>query len=235
MVLYQCMLVKLLHGLLRVSTKILLLEDNQLLAQTIVDLLEEENFEVFHASNGQEALDIVYTHKFDLYLLDINVPLIDGVTLLKELREANDNTPAIFLTSHTDKEMLKSGFASGGDDYITKPFDNDELICRIKALIKRTKKEQVKCIKLLCHDEIHKRIFYDKKELELSNKEYKLLLLLMQHVNASVPKELIINELWTTSESGSNGAIRVYINRVKQLLPDIKIENIRGIGYKLVS
>lgn len=226
---------KLLRGLLRVSTKILLLEDNQLLAETIVDLLEDEEFEVVHTSNGQEALDTIFTSKFDLYLLDINVPLIDGVTLLKELREANDNTPAIFLTSHTDKEMLKSSFLSGGDDYITKPFDNDELIFRINALIKRTKKGQVKCIKLLCHDEIHRRIFYDKEELELSNKEYKLLLLLMQHIDSSVPKELIVNELWSASESGSDGAIRVYINRVKQLLPQMQIENIRGIGYKLVS
>jgi len=229
------MLVKLSHGLLRVSIRILFLEDNQLLGETVVDLLEDEGFEVVHTSNGQEVLDTVYHSKFDLYILDINVPLIDGVTLLKELREANDNTPAIFLTSHTDKEMLKSGFLSGADDYITKPFDNDELIFRIKAVLKRSQKEKIKCINLLCHDEVHKRIFYDKKELELSNKEYKLLLLFMQHIDSTVPKELIISELWNTSESGSDGAIRVYINRIKQLLPQMKIDNIRGIGYKLLS
>ena len=229
------MQVKLSHGLLRVSIRILLLEDNQLLAETLVDLLEDEEYQVVHASNGQKALDITFDEKFDLYLLDINVPLIDGVTLLKELREANDNTPAIFLTSHKDKEMLSRGFLSGGDDYVTKPFDNDELLFRIQALIKRTQKDKVKCVNLLCHDELHQRIFYDKKELELSNKEYKLLLLLMQHANSSVPKELIMDELWSTSESGSDGAIRVYINRVKQLLPQIQIDNIRGIGYKLVS
>jgi len=227
--------VKLLHGLLRVSIRILLLEDNQLFAETLVDLLEDEEYKVFHVSNGQKALDITFNEKFDLYLLDINVPLIDGATLLKELREANDNTPAIFLTSHKDKDMLSRGFLSGGDDYITKPFNNDELMFRIQALMKRSQKDKVKCINLLCHDEIHKQIFYDKKELELSKKEYKLLLLLMQHVGSSVPKELIINELWSTSESGSDGAIRVYINRVKQLLPEMKIDNIRGIGYKLVS
>ena len=93
----------------------------------------------------------------------------------------------------------------------------------------------VECVALLCHDSIHKRILYNKKELELSKKEYQLLHLLMVHANAPVPKELIIDELWSSSETGSDGAIRVYINRIKQLLPDMSIENIRGIGYKLVA
>ena len=223
------------HGQSRVSIKILLLEDDQLLAETLVDLLEDEDFEVNHVPNGQEALNTIFKEKFNLYLLDINVPLIDGLTLLKELRDSGDNTPAIFLTSHADKEMLRNGFLSGADDYITKPFDNDELLLRIKAILRRNKPKKIQCIGLLCHDEIHKRILYDKKELELSKKEYELLLLLMAHANAPVPKELILDELWSSCESGSDGAVRVYINRIKQLLPQIKIENIRGIGYKLVS
>jgi len=218
-----------------VSTRILLLEDDKLLAETLLDLLEDEGFLVTHAPNGQVALDNTFDTKFHLYLLDINVPLIDGITLLKELRDSNDNTPAIFLTSHKDKEILRNGFLSGADDYITKPFDNDELIFRIMALLRRNNPSKTKCISLLCHDEIHKRILYDKKELELSKKEYELLLLLMFHVNSAVPKELILSELWSSSESGSEGAIRVYINRIKQLLPQMKIENIRGIGYKLVE
>jgi len=215
--------------------KILLLEDDQLLAETLVDLLEDEGFEVTHASNGQLALDLTFSNKFDLYLFDINVPLINGITLLKELRDADDNTHAIFLTSHKDKEMLKSGFLSGGDDYITKPFDNDELILRIMSLSKRSKTTKKDCIGLLCHDTTHKRFFYEEKELELSKKEYELLLLLVLHVDSTVPKELILSELWSSSESGSDGAVRVYINRIKQLLPQVKIENIRGIGYKLVA
>ena len=216
------------------STKILLLEDDTLLAETIVDLLEDENFEVTHIPNGQLFLDKTYENKFDLYLLDINVPLIDGITCLKELRDSDDITPAIFLTSHKDKEVLQRSFLSGGDDYIKKPFDNDELILRINALLRRNKSNAIECVNLLCHDEVHKRILYNKEELDLSKKEYQLLFLLMSHVNAPVPKELIIDELWPSSESGSDGAIRVYINRIKQLLPNMSIENIRGIGYRLV-
>lgn len=216
-------------------SKILLLEDDQLLAETLIDLLEEEKFEVVHASNGQVALDITYANKFDLYLFDINLPLINGITLLKELRDSKDTTPAIFLTSHKDKEMLHKGFSCGGDDYIKKPFDNEELLLRIQALLKRSAPKTVECLEHLCHDEIHQRILYNQEELKLSKKEYQLLLLLMQHVNATVPKELILSELWNTNESTSDGAIRVYITRIKHLLPDIQIDNIRGIGYKLVS
>ncbi len=228
------MLVRQFHGQLRALIKILLLEDDLLFGETLTDLLEDEGYEVAHSPNGQSALDATYENKFDLYLLDINVPLINGISLLQELRDADDNTPAIFLTSHKDKETLERGFLSGADDYLTKPFDNDELLLRLKALLKRSVKDEVKCVKELCHDATHKRILYKKQELELSRKEYELLLLLMQHSPSAVPKEMILDELWSSSDGGSDGAIRVYINRIKHLLPEITIQNVRGIGYKLV-
>jgi DNA-binding response OmpR family regulator len=200
-----------------------------------VDFLEENSLEVIHVTNGQDALDKTYAQKFDIYLLDINVPIIDGITLLKELRNASDDTPTIFLTSHTEKEVLKNSYLSGGDDFLTKPFDLDELMFRIEALLRRSKPNKVECVESLCHDEAHHCIMYKGKEVDLAKKEYQLLVLLMKHLNKTVPKEMITNELWSTSTSASDGALRVYINRLKQLLPELKIENIRGIGYKLVS
>jgi DNA-binding response OmpR family regulator len=217
-----------------VSIKILLLEDDILFGETIVDLLEDEEYAVTHTPNGQDALDAIYKTKYDLYLFDINVPLINGLSLLKELREADDSTPAIFLTSHTEKEKLKEGFVNGCDDYITKPFDMEELLLRIRALLNRVKKETPECVGDLSHDALHKTIRYKGEELDLSQKEYALLLLFMQHYNETLPKELILDELWSSSESGSDGVVRVYINRLKQMLPELKFENIRGIGYKLV-
>lgn len=215
--------------------KILLLEDDILLGETLVDLLEDEGFDVKHYPNGQDALDATFDNKFSLYILDINVPQIDGLTLLKELREANDNTPAIYLTSHQEKDKLMQGFENGCDDFIKKPFDNDELIVRISSILKRVHPtSRNNCLDKLCHDEVHKRILYDNEELDLSQKEYKLLLLLMEHVNSTVPKELILDELWSSNEGGSEGALRVYINRIKQLLPDVTIQNVRAVGYKLV-
>jgi len=218
-----------------VSINILLLEDDSLLGETIVDLLEDDGCSVSHFLNGQDVLDATFSSKYDIYLLDINVPLIDGVSLLRELREAEDETPAIFLTSHKDKETLRNGFMSGADDYITKPFDSDELLFRLHALHKRSTKSEPDSIGKLSHDKLHQSFSYDGNLLEVSKKEYDLLLLLMKHINETVPKELIYNELWSSSDGGSDGAIRVYINRLKQLLPAMSIENIRGIGYKLVS
>jgi DNA-binding response OmpR family regulator len=217
-----------------VSIRVLYLEDDALFGETLVDLLEDEGYEVSHFLNGQDALDATFESKFDLYLLDINVPLIDGVSLLSDLRKADDSTPAIFLTSHKDKEMLERGFASGADDYIKKPFDNDELLWRLAALLKRSKKDEPEVVGRLKNDTIHKSISYDGVALELSRKEYDFLLLLMRHANDAVPKELILDELWSANGGGSDGAIRVYVNRLKALLPEMKIENIRGIGYKLV-
>ncbi|PNV84370.1 MAG: DNA-binding response regulator [Sulfurimonas sp.] len=216
-------------------SKILLLEDDTLFAETLVDLLQEAEHQVTHVTNGQSALDITFGQKFDLYLLDINVPLVNGITFLQELRDSLDKTPAIFLTSHKDKEVLKRGFSCGADDYLRKPFDADELLLRINAVLKRTNCTASQSSALLYHDTLHKRILYKNTELDLSKKEYELLALLLKHINNTVPKEMILDELWSSNEGGSDGAIRVYITRIKQLVPEISIENIRGIGYKLVS
>jgi DNA-binding response OmpR family regulator len=215
-------------------TKILFLEDDLLFGETLIDLLEESDYEVEHFTNGQDALNATFDTKYDLYLLDINVPLIDGISLLSDLRKADDTTPAIFLTSHKDKAMLEKGFLSGADDFIKKPFDNDELLWRLGALLKRTQALIPTVVGKLTHDIEHMSISYDGVLLELSKKEYDFLSLLMQHANENLPKELILDSLWRSGEGGSYGAIRVYVNRIKTLLPDLQIENIRGIGYKLV-
>ena len=206
-----------------------------LFSESLIDLLEEEEYEVTHVPNGQSALDTSYENRYDLYLLDINVPLINGLELLQELRDADDTTPTIFLTSHKDEESLKQGFLSGADDFITKPFNNTELLLRLKALLKRSKKLEKKCINNFCYDTSKKLIYYKEVPLELSKREYDLLLLFLQHINTPVPKELIFDHLWGANNGGSDGALRVYINRLKHLLPEEKIQNIRGIGYKFVS
>lgn len=221
-------------GRSRVSSKILLLEDDPLFGESLVDMLEEEGFEVDLVPNGQAALDATFTSQYDLYLLDINVPIINGITLLQELRDAEDETPAIFVTSHKEKSKLQEGFVSGCDDYIIKPFDNDELLLRINALLRRFKKKERYCAGDLCVDNTHKTIYYNSQPLELSRKEFELLALFIAHANEIVSKEMIMDELYAAGESGSEGAVRVYINRLKQLLPEVQFDNIRGLGYKLV-
>ncbi|MDP1784659.1 MAG: response regulator, partial [Sulfuricurvum sp.] len=116
------------------STNILLLEDDLLFGESIQDFLEEEGYVVTLCRNGHEALEVTYAAKFDLYLLDINVPLMNGLSLLGLLRKAEDQTPALFLTSHSDMETLTQAYENGADDYLKKPFDIQELTVRIRAL-----------------------------------------------------------------------------------------------------
>lgn len=217
------------------SFNILLLEDDLLFGETLQDFLEESDCSVTHCRNGEEALEMTYSNRFDLYLLDINVPLVDGLTLLNELRSANDSTPAIYLTSYSDKETLARAFENGADDYLRKPFDMDELLLRINALMRRTKGKSRLCVKELCIDDKHKRVTYKDTEIRLAAKEYQLLKLFLNNVDEVVTKEMILESLWNSSESVSDGAIRVYINRLKQELSDFSIENIRGVGYRFVS
>lgn len=206
-----------------------------LFGESIVDVLEEEGFEVVLCRNGQSALDETYKNHFDLYLLDINVPLIDGLSLLKELRRANDLTPTIYLTSHQEIEKLSEAFEIGADDYLKKPFNTDELLVRVHALLRRTKGKNRHCIGDLCIDELHKCILMGGKELTLSLKEYQLMVLLIRNAGEIVTKEMIMDTLWSPSEMISDGAIRVYINRLKQEVGSDLIVNVRGVGYRLVS
>ncbi len=213
---------------------ILLLEDDALLGETLEDLLDEAGYEVQWCRNGQAALDCTYERTFSLYLLDVKVPQIDGLTLLRSLRGADDSTPAIFLTSYGDKADRKAGFEGGADDYIVKPFDNDELLWRIEALLRRSGLLDA-CSGGLCIDEQHRTILQEGEPLALTNKEYELLRLLIRHRGKTVTKPMIEEVLWQAQEHISDGALRVYVNRLKHLIGKDRIENIRGVGYRLVS
>ncbi len=214
---------------------ILLLEDDLLLGETLEDLLDEEGYTVHWCKNGQDALDASYSNKFDLYIFDINVPLINGLTLLSELRDSDDMTPAIYLTSHQEKSVMQKGFENGADDYIKKPFDTDELLLRLKALLRRSMGKRKACSGTLCIDRDRYVIYENSKELTLSKKEFTLLSLFIDNSGKTVSKEMIIDALWSSEEGVSDGAIRVYINRLKQELTTAEIQNVRGIGYRLVS
>ncbi len=227
--------VKLLHGPLRMLIKILLLEDDPLFGETLEDFLMEEGFSVERVLNPHLALDLSYAHRYDLYLFDINLPVMSGVELLESLRQSGDKTPAIFLTSHQDKAMMKEGFESGCDDYLKKPVDLDELHMRILSLMKRVKGERKQCIGKVCIDLEQKRLYIDERPVEIGLREFELLALLFHHKDKVVSKEMIFDTLWTGDEEYSDGAVRVYINRLKKLLGTESIKNIRGVGYTYES
>lgn len=215
--------------------KILVLEDDSLLASSLEDFLMDENFIVDLAKDGEEALSLNYENNYDLYIFDINVPKINGLELLEQLRQNKDNTPAVFLTSYKDKNTIKEAFTKGCDDYVSKPFDLDELLFRLKAILKRENKG-FKIINLknnLTFNPIEKRVYKDNIDLNLSSKVVELLELFLENKNKIVSQDMIIQKLWACSENHSNGAIRVYINQIRNIFEDKNIiKNIKSIGYK---
>ncbi|WP_294956968.1 response regulator, partial [Sulfurovum sp.] len=120
--------------------KLLLLEDDPNLAKTLKKYLERNGYSVTWAKNGEEAMELTYANSYDLYLFDINVPLINGIDLLSDLRDAEDTTPTIIISALVDVESVTKGFIAGADDYLKKPFDPDELLVRIQAKTSGLKK-----------------------------------------------------------------------------------------------
>ena len=216
--------------------KILVLEDDELFASTLEDFLIEEKFVIDIAKDGEECLSLNYENNYDLYIFDIKVPKISGLELLASLRNSEDNTPTIFLTSYKDKDTLQEAFVKGCDDYLKKPVDLDELLLRIKALLKRNKKqfELIKLTETLDFNPINKRIYENGIDLNLPTKILDLIELFIENMGDIVTKEMIINRLWAANEDYSEGSIRVYINQIKKLFSDANvIVNIKGIGYKI--
>jgi len=215
-------------------SKILVLEDDILFAQTLEDILDEEGFEVELAHNPKRAFELCFEKRFDAYIFDINLPLQDGLTTLEALRDSGDMTPTLFLTSREDRESLLKGFEAGGDDYLKKPIDLDEFIARLKAILKRTKKSDLIRLGKYKIDRRTRDLILDGKHLHIGLKVFMLLEILVENIDQVVTIEEIKERLWEHQDSSSYGAIRVYITRLKKLFPDA-IENVRGVGYKLIS
>ncbi len=207
-------------------SRILLLEDDAVLSVTLEDLLLSEGYEVELVKDGEQAVECAYENRYDLYLFDVNVPLLNGFELLKALREADDATPAIFLTALADIASLTKGFDSGADDYIKKPFDPDELLVRIAAKVKQASS------RLVCGDvEVDRAtntVYKAGKIIDIAEVPRAILVLLMERQGQNVEK----SSFYDVMENPSDAAIRVHITKLKQLL-GVEITNIRGMGYRL--
>ncbi len=212
--------------------KILLVEDDLTLGETLRDLLVAEGFDVLWVKDGEKALDATFVSEFDLFLLDVKVPFVDGFELLRGLRESGDETPAIFITALTDIRSLSEGFESGADDYIKKPFDFDELLVRIRALIKKRFRARGDVV---TYGEIRYEIGPDRltrggEPLHLPPFEKRLLRLLLQNIGKVVSKEEIAQRI-AEGEELSEQALRVHINKLRKA--GFSITNLRGVGYML--
>ncbi len=213
---------------------LLLVEDDINLGETLVELLEMEGFDVHWVADGQQALDVTFMHSFDLLLLDVNVPFVDGFELLNGLRESGDETPAIFITAMSDIASLSKGFEVGADDYIKKPFEFDELIVRIYSLIRKRLKIKENLIGIedfVFHIDTNE-LYQDENFISLSPVELRLTTLLFKQLNTTITKENILMEL-SDGEEASEGALRVHINKLRK--HGLPIQTVKGIGYRLAS
>ncbi len=213
------------------SAKLLLLEDDRLFNETLQDFLEEEGFSVDVALDPYTALDLTYGHTYDLYLFDVNLPYESGFDLLGKLRQSNDMTPAIFLTSREDKASLQEGFEAGADDYLRKPVDLDELLLRVHAILRRQMRQERIEIGSYMLDMVAKILYKEGNAVDISKKTVELLQLLIEAGGEVVTAETIKQRLWAAGQSASDGALRVYITQLKKHFPEA-IVNVRGVGYK---
>jgi len=209
--------------------KILLLEDDTLLGQTVKELLEYENYDVTLVEDGEEASEATFDTKFDLYVFDINVPEINGLELLEALRNAEDTTPTIFISALVDLETISKSFSLGAQDYIKKPFEPEELLIRINAkLASQQKNDTIIKYKDLEFNTQTKVLKKDGHITTLGEVQEKLFELFINNMGQVLDKDILMECL----ERPSSTALRTAITKLKHTT-GLDIKNLRGVGYTL--
>jgi len=206
--------------------RILLLEDDQILCESLKEFLELEGYQVDVAHRGPEVFDLTFTQKYDLYILDVNVPEIDGFDVLSSLKDAGDETPAIYITALTDINSISKGFAIGAEDYIKKPFDPEELVIRIKR--KYQKDDIVIHLKGIVYNPVTRVLQKEGQTIGLGQVQKNLFHTLITTQNKVVDSYTLMDFL----EHPTPNALRVNIAKLKNKL-GIEIKNIRGQGYMI--
>ncbi|SFV60345.1 Two-component system response regulator DccR [hydrothermal vent metagenome] len=216
-----------------------MLEDDANLNETVTEFLEEEGYEVVSVYDGYEAQEKLYESRYDLLLLDINVPGMDGLELLKESREEGVVAPAIFITSMDSVDDLERGFESGCDDYIRKPFALKELKIRVETLLKRSfyheSKEMIKIDDTVFYDTKNAELVIDGQSVSLGNKESRLLKLFVKKEGEVLSHERIYTHLWDYDEEPSDTALRTYIKNLRKIIGKERIVSIKKQGYKFTA
>ena len=219
--------------------KILVVENDKNLRKLIVTCLEKASYTVFETHNGEEALDLMDKEYVDLIVTDIMMPEMDGYELIKSLREANYNTPILIITAKEDIEDKRQGFNLGADDYMVKPINIDELILRVKSLLRRSNQANERKIKIgeveLDYDKLE--VKKQEKVYQLTQKEFYLLYKLLSTPDTIYKRQDLIEEIWGLENDSDFRTVDVHIKRLREKLEDIKefeIVTIRGIGYKAI-
>lgn len=219
--------------------KILVVEDEHLIATSLKKGLEQEHYTVDIAFDGIEGYDLASSENYDLILLDLMLPGLDGLSICKKLRDEKNNTPILMLTAKSQLEDKIKGLNCGADDYLTKPFAFEELLARIRALSRRPQQSTGKALVVgdLTLDTTSYQVKRGNKEIRLSSKEYSLLECLMRHAGQILNKDQLIQYVWSYESDILPNTVEVYIRNLRQKIDkgfkNKLIQTIRGFGYKL--
>jgi DNA-binding response OmpR family regulator len=222
--------------------KILLVEDDTNLGFLLLEFLESNGFFVKLYRDGVSALNGFTSSVFDFCILDVMLPKMDGFTLAEEIRKLNKKVPVIFLTARSMKEDKLKGFGIGIDDYVTKPFDEDELLFRIQSILSRVNPEESKEIKLVYQlgkytfDVQNQELKFNNESKRLTTKESKILDILAKSKNNIVPREEIMKAVWGETDYFIGRSLDVFVSKLRKHLqaePKIKIETIPTVGIIL--
>jgi two-component system OmpR family response regulator len=219
---------------------ILVVEDEDAIRELVATALRFTGFAVETAASGAEALSEARNGKFDLLVLDVNLPDVDGFTVCRKLREDNSRVSVIFLTARDDPSDLRTGFLGGGDDYVTKPFSLEELMLRIDAVLRRTSgnangPSRLTCGNLSLDEDAH-RVWAGSEEIFLSPTEFRLLRYLLLNRDRVVSKNQILEHVWDYDFHGDQSAVETYVSYLRRKLGDRDaglIRTVRGFGYSL--
>lgn len=219
--------------------KILVVEDEKKVASFIKRGLEEEKYEVDTAFDGEEGLAKALGSSYEVIVLDVMLPKMDGVALIREMRARKNRTPVLMLTAKDSVDDIVAGLDSGSDDYLTKPFAFAELLARIRALMRRSEQERGAEIRFadLRLDPVSHKVWRTDKEIDLTSKEYALLEYFMRNPNQVLTRTMIAEHVWDYTFDSFTNIIDVYVNYLRKKVDrdsDKKlIHTVRGVGYIL--
>lgn len=226
------------------KANILLVEDDAHLGFVIHDLLKRKGYTVHLCRDGKEGLKYFNEHVYDLCILDVMLPHKDGFSLAEDIRTTDERIPIVFLTAKSQTDDRIAGFKAGGDDYMTKPFNHEELVLRIEAILRRTqgkgdtKRERDNfTVGAYSFDFRNLLLQHPTGERKLTKREAEVLRLLCMHQDQVLPRELVLNMVWGDDTYFLGRSLDVFISRLRKYLredPRVAINNVHGVGFKLV-
>jgi len=222
------------------SVKIAIVEDEEDLLELIEYSLSKEDYEVIGFLHTKHVIELLEEEDIDLLIMDRNLPGVEGSHFVSELRKNGFTTPVIYLTAKDKDKDIEDGFSSGGDDYITKPFNMKELIFRIKAILRRTSKnanDGLLSYKDLILDKSSRTLSVDKKDIDITKLEFDLLYEFITNKQNALDRDYLLENVWRDTDSYQYRTVNVAINRLKEKIDPDKTKNyiqtIRGIGYRM--